>query len=327
MISAFSSFLVASLLALGAGTGVASAAAQDVASPRVVAGAGEVAPGTVERVRALVDEETPRLRALFDGKPRLGFVVHVHADRESLPEALARLHHQGSPGFALLGQHQIHLVWGEMARPGTTVRGVVVHEIVHELLDQYVAPHGRRIPRWFHEGLAQCLAGDTYLGASEEELVWPLGAGRLPAFGELRTTFPDDPDQLRVAYGQSYSYVAWLLHEYGLDDLLAIARAADERTSFEQALSGRLRRSSIELEQGWRQHVLHRSGAPWRVLLDQCFSLLLIGALPVLVLALMRRLRSEQRAARHLHLREAMQPPAAEPEESDAVDQDESERR
>lgn len=293
--------------------------AQSGAAARVIAGAGAVAPDVVERVRSMVDEETPRLRRLFDGKPDRGFVVHVHADRASLPAALAAQHHAGSPGFALLGQHQIHLVWAEMRRAGASLRGVVVHELVHELLDQYVAPHGRRIPRWFHEGLAQSIAGDTYLGASEEELVWPLGAGRLPSFGELRRAFPTDPDGLRRAYAQSYSYVAWLTQEHGLDDLLAVARAVDDRTSFERALSGRLDRSSIELEEGWRRHLLHGSGARWRVLLDQCFSLLLIGALPVLALALMRRLRSEERAARQLRLREVTSPQPADATGTDAT--------
>ena len=56
------------------------------------------------------------------------------------------------------------------------------------------------------------------------------------------------------------------------------------------------------------------NGAPWRVVFDQCFGLLLIGALPVLVLALTRRLRAEQRAAATLRAREAQPPPDGGPD-------------
>lgn len=286
----------------------------------VAAGSGDVAPATLARVRAAVDEGLVRLRPAFPGMPARRFFVHVHEARDTMPSALAAYLHPDSPAFALLGQRQVHVVWGEVRRLGAAPLGVVVHELVHELLDQYVGPHGRRIPRWFHEGLAQHLAGDTYLGAREEDLVWPIATQRLPAFGELRAEFPSDHDALRTAYAMSYSYVTWLAREYGLADLLAVARATDERTSFERALVGRLRRSTLELEDAWRHHVLHGSGASWRVVFDQCFSLLLVAALPILVLALMRRLRSEERAARTIEARAAAsaaaigQPPEPPPE-------------
>jgi hypothetical protein len=177
------------------------------------------------------------------------------------------------------------------------MRGVLVHELVHELLDQFVAPHGSVIPRWFHEGLAQAIAGDIYLGAREEDLVLRAAAGRLLPFGDLRSGFPEEPTELRTAYAQSYSYVAWLQQQYGLDELLTIAKAADDLTSFERALVGRTGLTTFELETGWKDHLQHGSGAVWRVVLNQCFSLALVGALPLLVLALIRRLAADQRAA------------------------------
>lgn len=284
----------------------AAAAQQPAPAAAVVAaGSGDVAEATLARVRAAVDEGLVRLRPVFPGMPARRFFVHVHEARATMPEPLAACLHPDSPAFALLGQRQVHVVWGEVRRLGAAPLGVVVHELVHELLDQYVGPHGRRIPRWFHEGLAQYLAGDTYLGAREEDLVWPIATQRLPAFGGLRTEFPGDPEELRIAYAMSYSYVSWLAREYGIGDLLAVARATDELTSFERALVGRLRRSTLELEDAWRHFVLHGSGASWRVVFDQCFSLLLVAALPVLVLALMRRLRSEERAARAIAARAA----------------------
>ncbi len=273
---------------------------------QVVAGTGAIDAESVDRVRAEVEAELPGLLAVFANKPKHTFFVHVHADRESMPAALLAHVHEDAPAFAMLGQHQIHLIRREIERTGADLKAVVRHELVHELLDQYVAPNGREIPRWFHEGLAQCLAGSTYLQASENDLVWRITARRLQPFYELTNSFPREQPALRVAYAQSYSYVSYLIKQAGLANLLAVARATDDFTSFDRALVGRLKRSTLALEDGWRHHVLHGSGAPWRVLLDQCFSLSLIALLPFLVIAVIRRLRRDQAVAGQLAASEAM---------------------
>lgn len=278
---------------------------------RVVAGTGDVPASAVDRVAAVVAEELPALCHLFRDVPAQRFFVHVHAARATLPDVLLANLQEDSPGFALLGQHQIHLVWGEMRRTGASLRGVIVHELVHELLDQFVAPNGSRIPRWFHEGLAQNIAGDIYLGAREEDIVLRAAARRLLAFSSLKSAFPEQPTELRTAYAQSYSYVAWLQETYGLAELLTIAKAADELTSFERALVGRTGRTALELETAWIDHLEHGSGAVWRVVLSQCFSLALVGALPLLVLALIRRLAADQRAAARMAQHEAQEAAAA----------------
>lgn len=311
----------------GGGSPNWSALVSDGDMAQVVAGTGEPSLAAVESVRHEVDAELPALLELFHRVPEHRFFVHVHAARSSLPDSLLAQLQPDSPGFALLGRHQIHLVWGELRRTGSSLRGVVVHELTHELLDQFVAPHGRLIPRWFHEGLAQSLAGDIYLGAREEDLVWRLATNRLLSFGDLRADFPEEPTELRIAYAQSYSYVAWLQREFGLETLLTIARSADNLTSFERSLVGRTRRTTLELEDAWRDHLQHASGAIWRVVLGQCFSLAMVGALPLLVLALIRRLAADQRAAARLARSEDVIEPTPADEspfdagsESDSVD-------
>jgi len=294
-------------LVLGAGCGQAPVAVlPQLHVAEVVKGTGEVAPEVVERIRNIVATEVASLQKVFDGKEIQRFFVHVHGSRDAMPEQLVAGLHQDSPGFAILGRRQIHLIWGEMIRTGAQPEGVVRHELVHELLDQYVHPNGGRIPRWFHEGLAQLLAGDTYLGAREDDLVWRVGAGSLPPFRQLSERFPKSRSAVRTAYAQSYSYVAWLSREYGLPLLLRVARYADRTTSFGRALVGQTGRDSLELESGWRNYVINGSGAPWRVLLTSSFSLLMIFVLPVLVLALIRRLNSEERAARRIAERTRM---------------------
>ncbi|MFT7537466.1 MAG: hypothetical protein ACI85K_003425 [Hyphomicrobiaceae bacterium] len=290
-------------LALAGCGGSSASKAPQLHVAEVVAGAGDISPEAVELVRQIVATELVQLQEVFGGKKIERFFVHVHASREDMPAPLVAGVHEDAPGFAVLGRHQIHLIWGQMGRTGSRPRGVVRHELVHELLDQYAGKHGNRMPRWFHEGLAQLLAGDTYLNAREDDLVWRVGAGSLPRLDTLAKHFPTQTTNLRTAYALSYSYVAWLSREYGMSLLLRVARYTDDMTSFGQALVGQTGKDSLQLETAWQNYVLYGSGAPWRVLFSSWFSLLMILVLPVLVLALIRRLSAEQRAARHLAAR------------------------
>jgi hypothetical protein len=265
----------------------------------VVAGTGEVGDDDLRRVREAVAASLPRLQKEFQRPLQRRFHVFVHADREHLPASLVASLHEDAAGFALLGMHQLHIVRDEIAGSGSTLAGVVAHELVHELLDQYAGEFGRLIPRWFHEGLAQVLAGDTYLHVREEELVFRLMNRSLLSFEQLRQKFPTAKPALRTAYAQSYSYVAWLHRRYGLPALLRLVAAVDRDISFEGALVGMSHRSTLDLAEAWRDSVLH-SGAPWRVLFNSGFDLLLVAILPLLVLALRRRLQSESRAARRM---------------------------
>lgn len=309
------STLFAVLLAcLPQAPGAAAAGAEAPAPVRAEAGfevgvgSGDVSPAVLAQVRELVDRQLPEVAGAFPGLRLRPFFVRVHGTRDGMPDSLRRHLHRDAAGFVLLGQRQVHLVWGEMRRLGSPPGGVVAHELAHELLDQYVAPFGSGMPRWFHEGLAQHLAGDTYLGAREEDLLWRFAARRMLSFADLRERFPDDPDDLQAAYAQSYSYVEWLVGEYGLPALMKVAKNVDRLVTFEGALVGRTGRTTLQLEDAWRYHLRNESGASWRLLLDQCFNLLLVASLPLLAVAVVRRFARERKAAERLARSEAEQP-------------------
>ncbi|MCR9244426.1 MAG: hypothetical protein NXI31_05300 [bacterium] len=252
-------------------------------------GSGEVPERLLGEVHRLTGEALEQLRPVFVGLEPGPFFVFVHGAAADLPEALANIRHDGAPGFALLGRHQVHLVIGDMKRTGVRLASVIKHELVHELLDQFAAPHGREIPRWFHEGLAQHLAGDTYLGVREEDIVWRVEFGKLQPWSRLSRGFPRDEELVRVAYAQSYSYVSWLVREFGLADVVMVAKNTDDVTTLERALVGRTGRTTIELEDAWKRYLAFGSGAWWRVLFGQCFNVLVVLALPVFGVAVWRR--------------------------------------
>lgn len=302
--------LLAFLCTLTAACGGGGEASQDpshgrladgaLARVEVVRGRGEVGDGLLDAVRREVATGVHDLQQAFPGQPHRPCFVFVHGSRADLPDELVANLHADAAGFTLLGRHQIHLVVGDIRRSGASLAGVVQHELVHELLDQQVEPHGKLLPRWLHEGLAQNLAGDTYLGASENDLAWRVPVGQMLSFGDLRDDFPRSERDLRLAYAQSFSYVSWLVREFGLPCVLTAAKATDDLTSFERALCGYSQRSSMQLRLGWESYLENGSGASWRVLMEQSFSLLMVFALPLLVLALMRRLAADSRAAKRL---------------------------
>lgn len=275
--------------------------AEDV---QVVAGLGDVSEDSVDVVRRLVARELPELRRRIAVPELRPFFVHVHASRQAMPAALLAGVHEDAPGFAVLGRHQIHIVLGVVRRTGSRLAGVVRHELVHELLDQYAAPNGALVPRWFHEGLAQLLAGDTYLGAGEADLWWRVGSHTLFRFPQLRDAFPTDTSYLRIAYAQSHSFVAWLVRNHGLPELLRVVREVSPVVAFDRILANRTGDSLRTLDSRWRDYLVNGSGAQWRILSEHWFGLLMIAALPVLVLALMRRLSREAAVRRLLGERE-----------------------
>lgn len=266
----------------------------------VVVGSGELRAGTRDEVGSAALAKLGELQPHFAGLQLRPFVIAVHESGASMPESLQRFLHAGTAAFTLLGQRQIHLVWGEMARSGTSLHAIVAHELVHELLDQWLAPRGAVVPRWFHEGLAQVMSGETYLGAREQDLLWRVGADRLLPFADLRDGFPLAAEPLQVAYAQSHSYVAWLVGRFGLQPLLAIVANTDRHTTFERALSGGTGWTSLQLQEGWLDHLRRGSGAWSRIALEQSFHVLLLASVPLLWLALRRRNARERRAATRL---------------------------
>jgi hypothetical protein len=281
-----------------------------------VRASASVPAATVARVEQMVVDGLARLTARFPDTPLRPFTVFVHRTRAEVPEPVREAMHEGSPGVALLGALAIHLVLDEAnPSPPGDLATVVDHELVHILLHLYAGRAGPWIPRWFHEGLAQHLTGFLYVGASEEEIVFGLRADTLPRLRDLQRDFPRrSAYDLRIAYALSHSWVSYLERELGLPVLLRVARRCRADLEFPEAFLEETRTPLTDLEAQWREYVRTGSGAAMRVVLQQCFGLLVILALPLLALAAARRwnvdharrrqLLAEEQAAERLRAQE-----------------------
>ena len=267
---------------------------QDPVKFGVTHGSEEVSASSIDRVSRLVRRGLGRLGPTFPGVPVRPFEVIVHANDSSLADDIAAVRHPGSPGLALLQRQEVHLTLSAMqAVPPGDLGTVVDHELVHILLHQYAGPNGGAVPHWFHEGLAQELAGGSWHNFKEEDLVFRVATDSLLQFHNLEHDFPDD--RIQLAYGQSYSFVAFLAREFGVGVLIEIVDRMSDGVDFNTALVRVLKSPRVSLEEKWRDYLLFQSGAGLRTLLRNCFSFLMILALPILALAVRRRLLREQR--------------------------------
>ena len=273
------------------------AIALPIAWPRaqveVVAG-DPLAQAAVEGVRARAGRGLQRLLPHFPGVAAERITIVLHSSEEEMPAPYRERLDPGTQGFALRGRGEIHVLLDTTRRPPPhDVQTVIEHELVHVLLDRFAGEAGPYVSRWFHEGLAVHLTGEAYLGGSEEESVWRAMGDRLLPWRNLHETFPREPEELRVAYAQSFSFVSYLERHVGLAPLIRAARFCRPDRTYAEAFTIETGIAIGDYEGPWREWVRAGSGAGVRLILQNCFGLLLVLALPLLVLAGMRKWREE----------------------------------
>lgn len=272
----------------------AAVPADSIAADAITVERGDsgVSPEAAARVVHLARQGIDRLTAVFPGGARRPIKIFVHSDATSLPGKLQEDLHEGTAGLALLGRDQIHVLLDEAVRePPNDLRTVVVHELVHTLLDQHADAGAPFIPRWVHEGLAQTLSGGPYLGIQEENLLFAVGSRTAFRFSELEWGFPRRADLLRLAYAQSYSFVAYMTDRVGAIAVVEAGRRCRADHAFHVGLYEVTESTQARLQEDWENYILFGSGALSRFLLRNCFSLVMILAVPLLVIAVVKRAR------------------------------------
>lgn len=282
-------------------TVVPPSAAQDRATPLppaaavLVEGPPGVPRATLDTTRERAVRIVARIAKALPGTPTRPFHIVLDPSVASLAPATRDHLHAGTPGFALLGHDELHIVLSELGTGPNGLDTVLAHEIAHVLLDQYAGPNAPNVPRWFHEGLAQVLSGDTYLGAREEDIVFAASVDRLPRLSTLRRTFPSDPVDRRSAYALSFSFVGYLIRNLGMDTVVRAARESHPIHGYSFGFGRETGQSFAVWEDRWKHYLLHESGAESRVHFNNCFSYLMIPAIVLLALAVSRRLDREAR--------------------------------
>jgi hypothetical protein len=133
-----------------------------------------------------------------------------------------------------------------------TLEVTMKHELSH-LVVHHVAGNVR-LPRWFHEGIAQWASdgiAEIVVGERRNLLRQAVLSNRLIPLGLLDATFPGDESSLLLAYEQSRSIISFLSSEYGPGAVVRTLNSVGKECDIDCALKKNTGHPLFELEEKW----------------------------------------------------------------------------
>jgi rubredoxin len=137
------------------------------------------------------------------------------------------------------------------ARP-FTLETTMKHELCHLILHRRIA--NQSIPRWFDEGVCQWSSGgfaELMADGGDRVLSKAVVSETLIGLDRL-DSFPDDGQNLVLAYEESKSVIDFIVSEYGKDAVLRILDQMKKGDSMNESISKSLSISPEDLEKNWR---------------------------------------------------------------------------
>lgn len=262
------------------------------------------ARGLAHEIPGWWSEVESRLANDLDDTLDIYFMDHAGRVAEStgMPRWVAGVAHSES-GEIMIARH------GPDGAP-TNLEQLLKHEMAHVALHR--ATGGAKVPRWFHEGVAEATEGGISLGRSQSLAGLIFGAG-VPDFEGLeRLFYTGEGPQVQQAYAASRDFVNFL-QEYRRPDQVAKNNADTENLqqlllemknghTFEASFIRTYGLGLAELGVKWRQ------GLPGRFV---WYPLLAGGTLPftlvfpLVIIAYIRRRRRYRAGIARLEAEEA----------------------
>ena len=181
----------------------------------------------------------------------------------------------------------LHLVVISIREPktaeATDLGEVLRHELAHVAL--FDATDGNHVPRWFNEGFAVNASGELHY--KRLKTLWDATLSKtIIPLSDLDQSFPDDNQQVSIAYAESADFVQYLLRDEDRARFGSLVERVRKGTAFDRALSDAYGDSTRKLEYEWREE-LDKRFSFWPVLTGS--SMLWSLIVGVLVVAYVRR--------------------------------------
>lgn len=150
----------------------------------------------------------------------------------------------------------LHLILISLREPktaeATDLDEVIRHELVHVAL--FDATQGHHVPLWFNEGLAVYGSGESSILRMRTLWDATLSKTILP-LDELDRGFPDENQQVSIAYAESADFVRFLLRDEDRARFGSLIERVRKGTAFDRALSDAYGDSTRKLEYQWREEL------------------------------------------------------------------------
>ncbi|MAE77326.1 MAG: hypothetical protein CMJ85_10710 [Planctomycetes bacterium] len=231
---------------------------------------------------------------------------------DDLPDRVRSAFRSWTVAIAVTHKHQVFVATERLTSdPPSNLETTLSHELVHTVLGDLeleLSAGKRRLPRWLHEGLAQDIAGEMLFGANDRMVLFRVRTGRLVPWSALEDSWPDDANESRAAYAQSASFVGYLRGRLGMKTIIGTARAylRGEARNLDEALHQVTWGDSYTYRAGqWSQDI--QGATLVRLLRDNCFSILIVLAIPLFAVVMYKRWKSERAAAARLDAWELQQ--------------------
>jgi hypothetical protein len=181
-------------------------------------------------------------------------------------EEFNRLCGERMPDWALaaaLPQKDTIVVDAPRATPATAndMDLAIFHEAVHLALARAEGKRADRLPRWFHEGVANWITGQRYLRADRGMFDDAAAHGALIPLDRISSTWPAAAAEADLAYLESEAFVAHIAAARSPEALRWILDRYRSGEDFEKAFSVALGVSRAEMEKRWAGSLRRRF--PW----------------------------------------------------------------
>ncbi|MBM01524.1 MAG: hypothetical protein CL762_02255 [Chloroflexi bacterium] len=131
--------------------------------------------------------------------------------------------------------------------------GVSTHEITHVIVARASKSSYLGVPLWLNEGLAEYGNIEQDQGY-ERYLEWAIDTGRLFPFSSLNR-FPGNPNLTLVAYGQSKSFVEFLINNFPEGSMIKLMDEISDKKSIDDSFISSFGFSLKDLEAQWKEEL------------------------------------------------------------------------
>ena len=166
------------------------------------------------------------------------------------------------------------------------------HELCHLALHTVERRRRRRLPLWFHEGVA-CHVSGVSLFKDWRAFDVAGAQGTLLPLAALAEQFPKDAASARLAYLQSEDFLRFVTRERSKDAIRWILDAFRRSGHFEDAVGQAVGESLASLESRWRNR--HRSRFPWLRAFWEATTLFTVLAVATVIIYYVHRARVRRR--------------------------------